>query len=120
MLNVVSPRQCFADSVAKEGALWRLLSVLERPDDNEGTTRGSSEQMLKATQRKVQGWSVLSALSSSPSIATKLISSSGWLELLGVLAGYSAFTKSWTARTGAAKTLSRLLWDPVTGPLIGK
>lgn len=110
--------QSFGDSVAKEGALWRLLSILERPESSEDGV--SSIELEKSTRRKVQGWSVLAALSSAPSIASKLVSSSGWLELVGVLAGYSAFTKSWTARTGAAKTLSRLLWDPVTGSLVCK
>lgn len=58
----------------------------------------------------------MESLSSTPSIATKLVETSFWLELLGILVGYAKFTKMWAARVGAAKTLSRLLWDPQTGP----
>lgn len=73
-----------------------------------------------ASERKVRGWLVLEALTSSNSVAAQILSSCGWLELLGVLVGYSSFTKVWTARIGAAKTLSRLMWDPVTGAIAGK
>jgi hypothetical protein len=121
ILSILSPKQPFADSVAREGSLWRLLVVLERPEPHEGATDSSGiADTQKTTERKIRGWSVLEALSSSPSIATMLLSSSGWLELLGVLVGYITFTKVWTARAGAAKTLSRLLWDPTTGPLAGR
>jgi hypothetical protein len=50
----------------------------------------------------------------------KLVESTAWLELLGILVGYSGFTKIWIARIGSAKTLSRLLWDPKTGAILGK
>jgi hypothetical protein len=70
--------------------------------------------------RKQRGWLLLESLSSTPSVATKLVESSAWLELLGILVGYGGFTKIWIARMGAAKTLSRLLWDPKTGPVAGK
>ena len=63
---------------------------------------------------------LLESLSSSSSIAGKIVESTAWIELLGILVGYSKFTKVWIARTGAAKTLSRLLWDPKTGPVIGE
>jgi hypothetical protein len=70
--------------------------------------------------RKQRGWALLESLSSSPSVAQKIVESSAWLELLGILVGYTEFTKVWIARVGAAKTLSRLLWDPKTGQSIGK
>jgi hypothetical protein len=62
---------------------------------------------------------LLESLSSSPAVADKIVESSAWIELLGILIGYNEFTKVWIARAGAAKTLSRLLWDPKTGPVIG-
>jgi len=122
MLSTLAPRQIFADSVAREGALWRLLAVLERvePHEVEGSDDNPTKDHQQASQRKVRGWSVLESLTSSPSIARQLLSTSAWLELLGVLVGYTAFTKVWSARLGAAKTLSRLLWDPVAGSTSSK
>jgi hypothetical protein len=50
----------------------------------------------------------------------KLVRSSGWLELLGIIAGYESFTKLFVSRLGAAKTLSLLLWDENTSEVAGK
>lgn len=124
ILYALSPNQSFADSVTKENTLWRLLQLLERLEPNEDGVEGTDRSNEAATSldvslRKTRGWSVLEALSSSPSIATCLLSTSGWLELLGVLVGYSEFTRLWDARIGAAKTLSRLLWDPKMASLAG-
>ena len=96
------------------------MNVLERPDSRDGTDATAIDNYNDATERTKQGWSVLEGLSSSPSIVNYILSTSGWVELLGVLVGYSKFTKSWSARTGAAKTLSRLLWDPNLGSFAGK
>jgi hypothetical protein len=95
--------------------------VLERTEkqdetDSESEAKGNRSEML----RKQRGWMLLESLSSTSSIAGKIVESTAWIELLGILVGYSKFTKVWIARTGAAKTLSRLLWDPKTGPVIGK
>lgn len=118
ILSIVSPKQAFADAVANQGTLWRLLRVLQRPDeDNPGQEDGDATASQTLAVRQQKGWALLEALSSSPSIASQLVQSSGWLELLGIIAGYSGFTKTWTSRQGAAKALSRLLWDPSTGPL---
>lgn len=116
ILATMSPKQQFADSVADQGALWRLLSVLERPeaeDANSGTDNQS--EML----RKQRGWMLLESLSSSSSVASKMVESTAWLELLGILVGYTGFTKVYVARTGSAKTLSRMLWDPKIGAVVG-
>ena len=117
----MSPKQPFADAVARHG-LWRLLWVLERPEAIEtqenNVSAGSDDQEI--IRRKVKGWALMESLSSTPSVATKLVESSCWLELLGILVGYSKFSRMWAARVGAAKTLSRLLWDPQTGPIAGK
>lgn len=115
MLQILGPRDCFANCVCREGALWRVLSVLERADPDEPSEDKQTSDHQQVTQRKARGWAVLESLTSSPSIAGQLLSTSAWMELLGVLAGYTAFTKVWAARVGAAKTLSRLLWDPKTG-----
>lgn len=120
MLSVVCPKRSFADSVVKSGSLWRLFRVLERREIFEDhSDSASGEEVDVASKRKAKGWDFLESLSSSPSVAGKLFSSSCWLELLGVLAGYGSFTQLWSARLGAAKTLSRLLWDPSVGPAGG-
>lgn len=120
----MSSKQGFAGAVAEQGALWRLLWVLERPggpDDTSaevpslGISTGMDDML-----RKQRGWSLLESLSSSPSIAQMMVESSAWLELMGILVGYADYTKVWIARVGAAKTLSRLLWDPKTGQAIGE
>lgn len=118
----MSPKQPFADAVARQGALWRLLWVLERQeaidaDESNNSAHTDDQHIIK---RKVKGWALMESLSSTPSVASKLMESSGWLELLGILVGYAKFSKMFAARVGAAKTLSRLLWDPRTGPTTGK
>jgi hypothetical protein len=124
ILYSLSSKQSFADAVTRENSLWRLLRVLERPEPNEDGAEISyrsdlSTSSLDTSQRMVRGWSVLEAISSSPSIAACILATTSWVELLGVLVGYSEFTKLWAARIGAAKTLSRLLWDPKLGSLAG-
>ena len=99
--------------------------MLERPDPSDDTEGPLDKpttviNSTHATDRTTCGWTVLEGISSSPSIVNYIISTSGWVELLGVLVGYTKFTKSWSARSGAAKTLSRLLWDPNLGSIAGK
>ena len=124
VLYSLSPKESFANSVSKENALWRLLQLLERPEPNEDgvdeadATKGTSISD-DLSKRKLRGWLVLEALSSSPTVANYILSTVGWIELLGVLVGYAEFTKLWASRMGAAKTLSRLFWDPKTGSLAG-
>jgi hypothetical protein len=124
ILSIISPKQQFADAVAVQGALWRLLWVLERSESREDVGGNQDHAKHAGSQsdilRKQRGWMLLESLSSSPSIALRLVESTAWLELLGILVGYSGFTKIWIARIGAAKTLSRLLWDPKTGSMVGK
>jgi len=113
VLSILTSRQGFVNAVAAQGDLWRLLWILERPglSDDSSSNSQNKDDMLK----KERGWGFLESLSSSPSIAPKILESSAWLELLGILVGYSEFTKVWIARIGAAKILSRLLWDPKIG-----
>jgi len=137
ILSLMSPKQHFADSVSRQGELWRLLQVLERPETTakqedvndtdqmfsqvqskeEGDREAASA--LTTAKRQERGWAFLESLTSTPSIASTLVRSSGWLELLGILVGYAHFTKLWAGRYGSAKTLSRLLWDPKTGAIAG-
>jgi hypothetical protein len=121
ILSTLGPKKQFADAVSSRGALWRLLWVLERSESSmhrqdDDKHVGSQSDIL----RKQRGWSLLESLSSTTSIGMKLVESTAWLELLGILVGYSGFTKIWIARIGSAKTLSRLLWDPKTGAILGK
>lgn len=110
-------RNAFAEAVASEGSLWRLLQVLERPDPGESS---GSRAEANATKQRAASWPLLEALASAPLIATELVSTSGWLELLGIAVGYAKFSTSWAARLGACSALSRLLWDPATTAVIGK
>lgn len=92
--------------------------MLERPDNaNFGEPDSRSNDQEKARQK---GWSILESLSSTHSIAQQLVHSTGWLELLGMVVGFHKFPKSFASRQGAAKTLSRLLWDPQTGAIAGR
>ena len=130
ILALLSPKQQFAD--AAKGELWRLLLVLEkkvegsgvgdneagghiRQTSEEGELASSSARMVAKRQKK--GWSVLEALTSTPSVAMELVQTSGWLELLGITIGYSGFSRGYASRDGAVKALGRLLWDPSTGAL---
>lgn len=117
ILSIVSPKQLFADAIARQGTLWRLLRVLERPNQEKDTESDDENSNRELAINQQKGWALLEALSSSPSIASQLVQGTGWMELLGIIAGYSGFTKTWAARQGAAKALSRLLWDPETGSL---
>ena len=108
ILAAVCSRQDFADQAAVDGTLSRLLTIIQRLETTELSDALASERINR-------GWSCLEALVSSPSIANLLLSSNGWLEVVGVLAGYSVYTKLYAARVGAARTLSRLLWDPSSG-----
>jgi hypothetical protein len=124
-LLTVCSQHTFANAVVRETSLWRLLDLLERPEPNETVddevdTSKSRDSFVDVSLCTIRGWTVLEGLSSSPSVVSDLLSTSGWVELLGVLVGYSKFTKRWTSRMGAAKTLSRHLWDPNLGSLAGK
>ena len=144
----MSPKQVFADAVASQNELWRIIRVLEREHpvppsgeeikspvetgnarNSEGTRPGvdqdnSDEEPdekfneLETPSAHDRVWEILESLSSSSSIGIDLINAGAWIELLGIIVGYRNFTKVWTARVGAAKLLSRLLWAPETGPLI--
>ena len=114
----VVAKQGFVNAVAEQGALWRLLSILERPGGSEEKSINSQGQNDLLKKQRV--WTFLESLSSSPSIALRILESSSWLELLGILVGYSKFTKVWIDRSGACKILSRLLWDPKASQTLGR
>ena len=128
ILSLMSAKQVFADAIANQNEIWRLLRILERPDESI-VTLGASEKdsghneedtsIDQATApRQDRAWEVLESLSSSSSVALALVNSGGFLELLGILVGYSNFTKLWAARLGAATILSRLLWSPDTASIL--
>lgn len=141
----MSPKQVFADSVASQNELWRITRVLEhecsdekasaevdddsdtkqeeRDDPKKGGDDGEKNETKLSEKEHVSTshdrvWDILESLSSSPSVGTGLVKSGAWIELLGIIVGYSDFTKAWTARVGAAKVISRLLWTPETGSLM--
>ncbi len=129
ILHILSPKLCFAQAMVPE--LSKLLQLLERPDENDKNNEVLEEDdedndiedltdeknMYSASwrERQEKAWSILEALASSESIAKAMVSSQGWLELLGLIVGYEPYTKALSSRIGAAKALARLLWDPHTG-----
>eukprot|EP00551_Chaetoceros_affinis_P011437 CAMPEP_0203680424 /NCGR_PEP_ID=MMETSP0090-20130426/39233_1 /ASSEMBLY_ACC=CAM_ASM_001088 /TAXON_ID=426623 /ORGANISM="Chaetoceros affinis, Strain CCMP159" /LENGTH=1702 /DNA_ID=CAMNT_0050548483 /DNA_START=284 /DNA_END=5392 /DNA_ORIENTATION=+ len=111
---LMSPKKTFADSIGNFGAALReLLSILEFHKTSTSTEEDTS-------QSQQQKWLILESLtSSSPLVSNTLVASSAWLELLGIIVGYSKFTKHLVGRQGAAKILSRLLWDPSSSSVAG-
>eukprot|EP00957_Ditylum_brightwellii_P154786 11780642-Ditylum_brightwellii.AAC.1 len=110
ILSLMSPKQIFAEAVSRQGELWRLLKVLERQDEGEKNDPPSSSIQSKeegeqdadlarqTAKRQERGWAFLESLVSTPAVANAIVNSSGWLELLGILVGYSGFTKLWAGR----------------------
>ena len=138
---LLGSRQAFADVIAAQDQLWRLLNVLHEQDDIESENSANNLISHKITdtkdllandndnehqstfhymRRRRREWDVLEALAANSSIAKTILRSSAWLELLGIIVGYSQFTKLMVARLGAAKVLSKLLWDPENGPVLGE
>ena len=124
----MSPKRAFADAIIASEILPRLLYILsscdtsiEQSDITKDLDVNEKDDSLN-TKEKLQdrSWSIMEKLCSSPSLASMVLSSSAWLELLGIIAGYAPFTKSYTARKGAAKTLARLFSDPEGNARIGK
>eukprot|EP00977_Amphora_coffeiformis_P010410 scaffold2433_cov159-Amphora_coffeaeformis.AAC.7 len=105
----LSSKQGFADCVARQGSLWRLIQLLEAPENTDGQINNFDQTSVP--KRKLTGWSMLEAMSAYGPVTSLLLESSSWLELLGVLCGYQGFTTSFFSRLGAAKALSRMLWD---------
>jgi len=111
IINVLMARKIVVDAFISSGAIIRLLSLLERRED---------ANVEDTAKRQRVGWNQLEALVSSDTTITFILGSSGWLELLGILVGYAKFSTSFPSRLGAAKALSRLLWDPTTGADLSK
>lgn len=81
---------------------WYLSTLIFQLEDNFGTNNAKQDPR----------WSVLETLASTSPVASSLVESSGWFELLSVVTGCSQFTKNRAAREGAARTMARLLHDP--------
>lgn len=128
----MSPKKSFADAVADAGSsLRKLLTMLELHEssipceekvrDCDKVMQDKDDQRPGYSPEKIlQQWLILETLASTPSVAKALVNSSAWLELLGIISGYFKFTNLLSGRQGAAKTLSRLLWDPNSNSIAGK
>jgi len=132
----MTSRQSFADAIVRQGQLWRLLEILHQQDDieieasannfgpgqNDGTGDKSmdSKSIINYMNRRRRDWDFLDSLAANTSIAQTILRSGIWLELLGIIVGYSNFTKLMVARLGGAKVLYKLLWDPENGAYLGK
>jgi hypothetical protein len=104
----MSPKKGFADATANlTRILRRLLTNIEFFDDESNCSH------------VVKEWSILESLTSTTSVAKTFVESSAWVELLGVVVGYSKFSNTKIGRQGAAKTLFRLVWDPSINSISG-
>jgi hypothetical protein len=110
ILAELCPKQIFAEAILNRGLIPWYLALLEFQECD------SSEDTCKKNPR----WSVLELLASSSVVATHLVNSSGWLELLALLAGCERFNKTWSNRNGSAHVLARLLCDPQVSSTAGK
>ena len=106
----LGPKQAFASAFVQSDLLPRLLSSLEYQNQSEFENK---------SQQKTR-WMILEYLVSSTSVAAELVASSGWLELLSIIAGCDRFNVNWTSREGSAKILARLLYDPQTSATAGE
>jgi hypothetical protein len=106
----LGPKQAFANALVECKLIPYLLRTLEFQRDSDDDN---------GTQQKIR-WSTLESLASSSSVASDLVTSSGWLELLGIIAGCDRLTYDWTSREGSAKTLARLLYDPQVSTTAGE
>jgi hypothetical protein len=122
ILLILSSKNWFANAVIVERSFWRLLQLLEQPEIDElaPIVPAADYDHIGEAKRVLKAWSVAEALSSSLAIVSEILSTTGWIELLGILVGYAEFSKVWTARVGAGKILSRLLWDPRLGTVTSK
>lgn len=102
ILAELCPKQTFAEAVLKRGLIPWYLTLLEFLECQ------SSED----TRKKNPRWSVLEFLVSCSAVATHLVNSSGWLELLALVVGCERFTTVWFNRNGSAQVLAQLLCDP--------
>ena len=122
----MSAKSFFADAVGKHQIVLRkLISTLlfdESTSDKDGNTSKENEeqQSYENTTWIEQKWAILEALARSPIVASALVKSSVWLELIGVISCNKRFSSTLLGRLGAAKTLARLLWDPITTRTAGK
>ena len=109
MMLQLAPKQAFADAIVACGRLpWLLTSVEKKHNIN--NVESHSNRLF----------SILESLASSTSVATYLVNSSGWLELLSMIAGYEGFAKTKVSRDGSARTLARLLFDPQVSTTTGE
>ncbi len=108
----LGPKQAFADALVQYELIPFLLRTLEfQKQPNDDSDNGSQ---LKSR------WSILESLASNSSVAVDLVNTSGWLELLGIIAGCDLFTIEWMSREASSKVLARLLYDPQISTTAGE
>ncbi len=122
----MSTKKFFADAVGNYSKVIRKLvstvvfQQLISNSDNDSNIDSNDSENFEYTKWLEQKWSILESLAKSPVVAGALVKSSVWLELLGVISCYDRFSSISAGRMGAARTLARLLWDPITTGTAGK
>lgn len=112
----MSQKKTFADSVSScSGVIRTILTIIESETSDKSPDENSNGNLHQ--QRR---WLILENLACTPSVANVLITSSVWLELLGIITCYFHLCFIDMNRRGAAKVLSKLLWEPTTSSVTGK
>ena len=107
------PKQAFANILVQEGLILPFLTSLEMQPT-------SKEESLVTRDEERNRWSILESLATSPSVASNLAYTNGWLELLANIAECDRLKKTRVCREGSAKTLARLLYDPHVSTTTGE
>ena len=116
----MSSKKFFADAVGHQsGVIRSLISTILSHQQNSDIETNEITNIYHTKWLK-QKWLILESLAKSPAVAGALVKSSAWLELLGVVSSYDKFSSTAVGRIGAARTLARILWDPVTTGIAGK
>ena len=118
----MSSKKFFADAIGQHSQVLRkLISIVVSDHGKDGDSGASGGPgNFEDTKWLEQKWSILEALAKSPVVAGALVKSSAWLELLGVICCCDNISSLSAGRMGAARTLARLLWDPITTGIAGK
>lgn len=113
ILASLCTKESFADAISRQGELWRILKVL----CSLGEDRHEGEENL-AKRAYVNEWDLFESLATTPSIIYTLMKTIGWVQLLGIIVGYSKYSSKREARIASASILFQLLVDPKFGFLI--
>ena len=95
------------------------LSLTQSLEATEQKSEDYLEYMNIILKRRESCWKIFDCLISFPSIAVVTLQTGTWLELLGIVSGFSKFTSLLSSRVAAANILSCLLLNADVGSSSG-